>query len=91
VTKKNSKDKKTFPKIATKTKIQNYKKIKGGIEVKPKLTFSPGQHVQIDEWIENGDELLVTIEQYQSKMDSSLANKKKGTDEIPFEEDSKKN
>jgi len=79
--------KKQYPKIATKTKVKNYKKIKGGIEVKPKLTFSPDQHEQIDEWIENGDELLVTIEQYQSKMDSSLANKKKETDEIPFEED----
>lgn len=80
---KKTKGKGLFPKIATKTELSDYKKVKGGIIVKPKLEFSPDQHEQIDEWIENGDELMVTIEQVQSRMNDE----KPGAGEIPFEED----
>ena len=85
---KKVKDKKTFPKIATKTKVKTISTVLEGVKVKfDNPMFSDGQYEQLHQWLVDKDELLITIEQIQAKMDKSTGN----TDEIPFEEDKPKN
>lgn len=57
-----------FSKVAAKTKIKSITREIDIIKVKFKnLTFSPGQEPQLAEWMDNEDELLVTLEQFQSR------------------------
>jgi len=63
-----AKEKEKFPKIAAKAKIRSITREKDLVKVKFKdLTFAPGQQEQMAEWMDEEDELIVTIEQYQGK------------------------
>ena len=58
-----------FPKVAAKAKIKSITREINIIKVKFKdLTFSPGQEEQLAEWMDNEDELIVTLEQFQSRL-----------------------
>jgi len=80
--------KKTFPKIANKTKVKSISTEIKGVQVKfDNLLFSDGQYDQLHQWLVDKDVLMVTIEQTQAKMEDNSAEGKNKTDEIPFEED----
>ena len=75
-----------YPKIATKAKVKSISTVFEGVKVKfDNLLFSDDQYEQVHQWLVDGDQLMITIEQIQAKMDKSTGN----TDEIPFEEDNK--
>ncbi len=74
-----------FPKIANKAKIKSISTDSKGVKVKfDNLMFSDGQYEQVHQWLVDEDELLVTIEQVQAKMEGKDSAK---SPEIPFEED----
>ena len=82
--------KEKFPKVAAKAKIKTITKEKDFIKVKfDKLSFSPGQYKQLSTWQDDEDELLVTIEQFQAKMNSGTMQKSVEAEELNFEKDKK--
>ena len=80
--------KEKYPKIATKARVKSISTEFKGVKVKfDSLMFSDGQYGQLHQWLVDKDELMVTIEQNQAKM--NMGDKTKSP-EIPFEEDPKK-
>ena len=72
---------------ATKWTWEEYKQVvkEKGLKIKfDTLLFSHGQYEQISQWHGDKNELLITVEQFQAKLDDK---KKTDTKEIPFEED----
>ena len=64
-----AKDKGTFPKIASETKITGFNKKKKGIDPKfSGLNFTGRQLEQLSDWIDDGTELIVTIQQKQGDL-----------------------
>lgn len=65
----NTKVRRGFPKESAKAKIKAITVEKDIIKVKFKdLVFSPGQEAQLVKWMNEDDELLVTISLYQAKI-----------------------
>jgi hypothetical protein len=58
-----------FPKVAAKAKIRSITREIDLVKVKFKdLTFTTGQEKQLAEWMDNEDELLVTVTLYQARL-----------------------
>ncbi len=59
----------TFPKITAKTKIKSYEYLKDGIKIKfDGLTFPVGDKETLESFIENEDEIQITIQQIQARI-----------------------
>jgi hypothetical protein len=64
-----TKETETFPKVAAKAKIRSITREIELVKVKFKdLTFTTGQEKQLAEWMDNEDELLVTVTLYQARL-----------------------
>ena len=64
-----AKDKDVFRKITAKTKIKSYEFLKDGLKIKfDGLTFPQGDKDVLEEFIENEDEIKITIQQIQARM-----------------------
>lgn len=61
--------KETFAKVAAKGKINSCNKKKGCVDLKfGGLNFTGGQFERLSRWIDDSDELTITISQHQGKL-----------------------
>ena len=62
--------KQMFPQIAAKAKIKGYERTADGLKIKfDKLQFSLVQQEKLNEFIDNEDEVMVTIAALQGRLD----------------------
>ncbi len=88
----------TFAKVAAKGKINSCNKKKGCVDLKfGGLNFTGGQFEQLSRWIDDGDLLIITIEQKDGKLPFDGRGKSKDmqekveTDELEFSQTNEKN
>ena len=67
---KKEETKRMFPQIAAKAKVKSYERTVDGLKIKfDKLQFSLVQQEKLNEFIDNEDEVMVTIAALQGRLD----------------------